>query len=452
MKQQEPLLVGAILVFVFTSVMAGGRAFVSPLSIVTLGLAAAFLVGTVVYTGAWRTFHRVPMLARVALGAIVALPAVQLVPLPPSVWTALPGRELVVAAFAQAGAADAWQPLTLAPAATIQTLIQAIWLIVLFVAAVPLSRAATDRMLDGILLLVVLHITLGVVQVASKGSVGNFLSSSDGRYLIGFFANKNHSALFLCFGAILALVRFSPERVLHRSNAAITFFAVAILAVATIATTSRAGIVLMALTLIGLALAFVDTRSLYRPRVLIGAAALLGVGVAIAASLRTTQTVFAHFGNASEDMRFLFWSWSSPMIEQFFPVGGGFGIFPDAFAHIEKLAWVKPTYVNHVHNEYIEMIIEAGVFPLVILAALAVLVARYARRAIAVRWTRPGREGYGAAMIIGLCALHSVVDYPLRRMGVAAVFFIALALLLRIDARDDRAPTTGRGKRGRALG
>lgn len=426
--------------FLVICVVAGGRAFLTPLSIVPLGLSGSFLLGVIVYTGAWQALLRQPLAVKVILAAIILLPALQLVPLPPSIWRALPGRELIVDAFDQAGLGAIWQPFTLAPAATLQTALQTLWLVALFAAVLPLSRKATDRLLGAVIILVVLHTAIGVVQVASRGSIANFLSSSDGRYLIGFFANKNHSALFLCFGAILVLVRVSPARLLDQSRIAITLSLVLVLIVATVATTSRAGILLMAATLIGLAFAFAPPAIWRRRSVLAGLVAAIAVLAAGVLSLRTTQTVFAHYGNAGSDMRFLFWSWSRPLLARLMPLGGGFGIFPDAFANGEMLAWVKPTQVNHVHNEYLEILIEGGVASIVLLLILALIIGRGAVRAWPLRNARAGREGVAATLIILLCAAHSLVDYPLRRMGIAAVFFIALALLLRVGAEPGRVP------------
>ena len=50
--------------------------------------------------------------------AIALIPALQLVPLPPSVWTALPGRAPAMEAFQLLGQGLPWMPLSLSPRAT----------------------------------------------------------------------------------------------------------------------------------------------------------------------------------------------------------------------------------------------------------------------------------------------------------------------------------------------
>ena len=52
-------------------------------------------------------------------GAMVALVAIHLLPLPPALWGALPGREPVVDGLKLLGLKPGWQPLSLAPYDTI---------------------------------------------------------------------------------------------------------------------------------------------------------------------------------------------------------------------------------------------------------------------------------------------------------------------------------------------
>lgn len=55
--------------------------------------------------------------------AILALPILQLVPLPPAIWPSLPGRELVGASLAIIGVQEAWHALSVAPWRTLSALL-----------------------------------------------------------------------------------------------------------------------------------------------------------------------------------------------------------------------------------------------------------------------------------------------------------------------------------------
>src|SRR5690348_6964908 len=56
--------------------------------------------------------------AIVLLCAILALPLLQLIPLPPSLWSGLPSRQEYASAYDAAGMAVPWLPISLDPSAT----------------------------------------------------------------------------------------------------------------------------------------------------------------------------------------------------------------------------------------------------------------------------------------------------------------------------------------------
>src|SRR6516225_8298716 len=71
---------------------------------------------------AWALFRLTPsqlgrsgQWAIVLLCAILALPLLQLIPMPPSLWSSLPGRGEIAAAYEAAGMALPWLPISLEP-------------------------------------------------------------------------------------------------------------------------------------------------------------------------------------------------------------------------------------------------------------------------------------------------------------------------------------------------
>ena len=79
-------------------------------------LSALLLCLAVVTCGA-EAWHRGRALFLFAL-AVALLTALRLVPLPPAIWTALPGSEVIVSVYRSAGMELPWQPLTVAQART----------------------------------------------------------------------------------------------------------------------------------------------------------------------------------------------------------------------------------------------------------------------------------------------------------------------------------------------
>src|SRR5690606_26427568 len=73
-------------------------------------------------------------------------------------------------------------------------------------------------------------------------------------------------------------------------------------------------------------------------------------------------------------------------------------------------------YVNHAHNDFLEILFEGGVvaaFPLVLYAGLILE---------KVFWFPENPLQRAALLSVGFLLMHSTIDYPLRTMAVAITF------------------------------
>src|SRR3546814_9365868 len=69
-------------------------------------------------------------------------------------------------------------------------------------------------------------------------------------------------------------------------------------------------------------------------------------------------------------MRVQTWPTVSDMIQTYWMLGSGFGSFPGVYKIYEPDALLRPSYLNHAHNDWAELLITGGVpFALIILAA-----------------------------------------------------------------------------------
>lgn len=420
--------------FLACCIVLGGGIFRPSAGIVVIALAGTALIATVL-TCATAPRH-LPTSALILLALLIALPAVQLVPLPPGWWSALPGREVAAQVSTLVEGATPWRPATLSVTGTLGALLCAIWLVALLLATLSMTEANVRRLLFLILGLGVLDIGIGAVQFMSRGTTLNFYNNANREYLLGFFANKNHSGLFLACMLLIGLALAPRGRALRRE--ALVWMVPAGLAVmvAIIATYSRAGLLLGVL---GLAIVAAIMRAETRhgnPALLLSFA---GVGLAVAALLSTAvgEHAVARFGLVDNDLRWLFWQGSWPLAKAYFPLGAGFGTFEHVFAADERLEWVKSTYVNNAHNDYLEAVIEAGLLAILAITLTFFVVARAIPKAWRARNEVAGRCALAGTGIIVLFAVHSIGDYPLRRLGTAALFFFALGLVLRIFALRD---------------
>ena len=149
----------------------------------------------------WTLFARpLPRQLKVALSfclALAALPLLQLVPLPPWLWTRL-ANEDASSAFEITGQAVPWMPISVSPQSTLLVLLSLIPPLAVFLGAVQLSYRER-RWLSLVLIGVgIVSVFLGLVQVAQGPESGlRFFEITNPSEAVGFFANRNHFAAFI---------------------------------------------------------------------------------------------------------------------------------------------------------------------------------------------------------------------------------------------------------------
>ena len=132
-------------------------------------------------------------------------------------------------------------------------------------------------------------------------------------------------------------------------------------------------------------------------------------------------------------------------IGQYWPWGRGIGTFVPVFLAAERLEAVDWSHPNRAHNEVLELALEAGLPGLVLLAVLLGLLAwRWAVRVCATAAPQERAElGFAVATLVTLGA-HSIVDYPLRSMALAALAGVAAGFILAPACHRGGAAPQGR--------
>lgn len=389
-------------------------------------LSAAFaLLGYSVSKGALTRFQKLPLLARLFCAAALTMPLVQLVPLPPILWHAIPGREIEYHIIELAGGWGNWRPITLDPLATLRTFLIMIPAAASFAAVMVLRRNARWILLGGVIIFAVITIVIGAFQFSSRGALLNFYQSRHGEFLLGFFANKNHTGLFLAIALVFAIFFLFRNLRAGQTTALTAGLATAFVLAAEIGTTSRAG---LALAFLAAPVAYLTARPSGWPglRLKLGivAGAML-VGLAGFALNDTIRTSLARYSDVAEDGRRHIWANTTQILIEYLPFGSGLGTYVPVYAKHEELDEITAFYVNHAHNDYLELLVETGLFGvLVLLLFLAACGAVMLRERLLPRSTL----SKAGAIAIMLVAMHSFVDYPLRRIAIAALFGTALSL------------------------
>ncbi|WP_086738242.1 O-antigen ligase family protein [Erythrobacter colymbi] len=422
---------------------AGGGGIGYPMANLAVQLAA--LAALASRPGSVAAFWReAPLALRLLVILSLALPLCQIIPLPESVWTTLPGRSLVARSLEQVGASGA-MPISVDPRRTLLALTALVTPAAMLFAGWNLPR---ERLIDLGWLVVglgIVTVLMGLVQLGATTGAGTLYGARKaGALLLGTFANRNSTGLFLTFAVGLAALLPAP-----RPHPAIVYARVAVcvlLAVGVALTQSRTALVLLIVpVLLGTARALSVLLARKTPgaaraaMIGLGALALVGVagGTLVVAGPGRIGEALERF-EAKDDPRRFIWEDATFSAGRYWPVGAGIGTFDEIYQIDESLENLTARRAGRAHNDFIELTMEAGAAGLAVAAAWLVMLAWLTLRARRDphRWA----AWAGGAFLL-VIALQSITDYPLRNQTILAFAGFALLLLVRLAGSDRRART-----------
>lgn len=384
----------------------------------------------------WRTVPRGVWL--VCLLAL-AVPVVQLIPLPPALWQALPGREIEVETLSLIGQQGTWRSWSMAPDRTLASLLSLLPPLALLVTGSVLQPRTRLWLVAVLVLAGLASLAVGTLQLSAAADNPVQFYGVSTPQLRGFQANHNSTAdllLAALLGAVLVIRAaagrgFLPDRA--GPVLGLAALATALFGFGVVFTASRAGIALLPLAL----LATLWLLRAWLPRLtrrsVLGGLALLAVATLGVLALLRFNPVMASIGERfdfEKELRVELWKDGLYVARKHYPVGVGMGGFVPALIADERLEVVRPSMPNRAHNEYIELAVEAGLPGLAAWAGIIALVAGGA-------WRTRGRargmargEALFAVTVLLILMLHSVVDYPFRSMSLACLGALCAAMLL----------------------
>lgn len=430
---------------VFAPLFLGGN---RPLPLLVLELSALGGLVFLVWQGRlWPMVLSLPAPLRWGAGILVVVPLVQLVPLPASLWSMLPGHGPYMDALGFAGeeALAAMRPISIHARATEYS-----WLVLLpclaaFLLTLAQPRRNVRRLATVFVAVAVVEALLGIMQLgAAAGSPLYFGNTHGGGSSTGTYVNRNHFAALMAMALPSALVLWYLETRTSRNGQgeamlphprhrdrwvamqiALTL-PILFLIVALVFSMSRGGIGagFLAFSLASLALV---SKSLSVPsRIAYG---FVGVG-ALALSLYIGLTpVLDRFAPDPLSQGFqgrgLIAAAAIRAGLDFLPFGSGLGTFADVFPRYQL--GVMPGFVDHAHNDYAELFLELGVASVAVVALLGA--------AYLLRWAQVLRAGgtrsldrLQMAAGLGMLAMivHGLVDFNFH-IPANAIYFSFLA-------------------------
>lgn len=385
---------------------------------------------------------RVPRTACVIGILVLLVPFVQLIPLPPSLWHALPGREMEIASLGLVGRADSWMPWSMAPARTFISLLAMVVPVLILLGVARTDLVGRAWLCATIVAVAAVSVMLGALQLTQfAGHTWTLYSYSHFGVIVGFQANHNAEAdllaiaLMACGVIATALAGRVRNRALFWSGVSFTG---AVMVVLIVLTGSRTGIALSTIALATfVVILWPLSRGDFSRRGLLlalggGAAA---VGVVLTVGLLSIDRILSRFSDL-KDSRHDIWLDTIQAIHGVWPFGSGVGSFPPIFNAVERLEVVRNTTAGRAHNDWMEWTLEAGLPGWIVLLAILTIVS-------VMIWRRLGFELRGkgtlhsraqAVMAVGVLVqlgVHALDDFPVREMSLAGLLAMAAAMLLK---------------------
>ncbi|MBS7538485.1 O-antigen ligase family protein [Ancylobacter lacus] len=391
---------------------------------------------------------------------MAAAPLIQMIPLPPSVWQGLPGRAFAAETYQAIGVDPPWLAISLYPAATFRSLCALLPAFAIFISTLMMRRDAVVAMVMTIVIGAVISVTLGFSQLASPGSSFKMFPQFSVNDAIGFFTGKNNFAA-LCYAALplsiaLTVMAFRQRSELRAGLVAAGLVAVIVLLFGVMMSRSRAGIgiglvMMVVCPMLSLWLARVPLTR--KTVVLLNTLIFIVLGAAMLLAFdRILTRIDASVG---DELRASIYRATLGLIPQFLPWGSGFGTFVPLFGVFEGDEFIRPTYINHAHNDVLENLLEGGV--LFAVPALLTFCAFVGRMLKAWRQKRGMSTDERVLLVMSLVSMlgllvHSQIEYPLRTETLMTVFACCAGICVRLTVPDyvprvSASETSGRRRR-----
>lgn len=389
--------------------------------------------------------YRLPLLLLLTAIAIVFA---HLIPLPPGVWGSMPGRELIVKVTELTETPEVWRPLAMVPWRAYNTLFALCTALAVFILVIQQADRKLMRLLP---------ILIGVATISALLSLFQIIGPLNGPlYLydmtnpgapVGLFANRNHQALLLAM-LIPMCAAFAAQRVATIENSRrrvfISLACLALVIPLLLVSRSRAGLVVALFGVIASALVYLPPRierKARRRRLKINPLILPSVGifvVLIAGFFLTGRSTgldkFAET-DAVDGVRTQIWNTTLEAIGAFMPLGSGVGSFVETYQIFEKREELSIYYINHAHNDFLEVALVAGIPGIMLLGGMLGVIVVAAFRVFTRRPEGEGRDmvilGRAGAVMLAQLGAASLVDYPIRTPLISALAMIAFVWLWR---------------------
>lgn len=389
-------------------------------------------------------FRAIPKAVWVVGFLLLVVPLVQLVPLPPQVWHSLPGRQIEVDSLALIGRADTWRPLSMDPALSFSSLLSMVSAAMVLVMVASIGRSGRTLVLGVVLVVALLSLVPAVVQLnGAPDSIFAIYPANGGKVRLRGFQNNPNSQADVLLVAMLCAAAFMRDLVQRHILPDQRWLVIGLvgvadlaLALAVVLTGSRTGIMMLPLVVAGQIALIRPWLKLRWANLFISLAGVCAIAAGTYSFLPDTSPLMVALDRFSldHDTRPQIWTNSLYAARQMLPAGAGMGTFVPVFNIYEPAEAVADTYVNRAHNDYLELLLEAGYAGVIAFGAIAILLVVGVVKGLMAADKRSRGQLFCATLALCVIGLHSLVDYPLRSMSLAGIAALCAAILLNPKA------------------
>ncbi len=418
---------GLLGLFLLACIALGGASRAGFLANFALQVLALGYLGWGLYRLDWSALLRGERaLIFIAAFGLVIIGA-QFIPLTGALWSALPGRDAIAAELALLNVTPIAGHVTLSFHESVRSAISILPALAVgvFLLAARVKPVATIALT--IIGATLVSLLVGILQfLGGNESSLYFYDFTNRGYMVGFFANANHMAtlILIAIPFIAALLKDGRERFPDRKNeftvlglALIALYAIGVALVGSMTGYALLLPVTFASALIIWPLGRRATALIIVPLVALCAVALVFIG--------DDSLLLGSEKQASQAGRGQMFTTALPALDDFFPVGSGLGTFEEIYRRYEDAGAVTRTFINHAHNDYLEILIELGL-PGLLLVVLFISWWLSCLKRLATRAVSP--YAWAGWIAIGIILTHSVWDYPLRTAAISALFSVCCVL------------------------
>lgn len=437
--QSEAIPFRALIVLLMLIFFMGGTSRADTQSLLVLRPLSVIFCGIGLWSLRWHHVQAYRFLYAFT-AAIFVLFCFHIIPLPSSLWSALPGRGIITEIDKVAELGAVWRPLSMVPSGTWNALYSMFVPLAVLLLGSQLNKEERFRLLPVLLGLGMLSGFIGLLQLIGdpQGSLYLYRITNNGS-AVGLFANRNHQAVLLV--TLLPMLAVyassgvrSEEQLRIRGYIALavgTFLIPLLLVIG-----SRAGLILGILGLISIPIIYKKPTLLtpkkrkhqrFDPRFALGALGALCIGALTVIMSRAEAIDRLVQRTQMEDDRWLMWQPIAQMAWKYFPFGSGMGSFVEVYQIDEPYELLNTTYLNHAHNDWLEVYMTMGLPGLILLTSGCFFYTIAASKVFRPPLSESRSDVFarlGVIMIL-IFALGSISDYPLRTPSLASVFVIA---------------------------